>query len=146
MIMHTVRICCVLLPFGGQFQPSPSWLFHGDWDDIIDPKQEMYPWRMSVSTLYVCTGIAYVTRARKGIRKLGADFARYAVSTCNLWYAVTVIRCDLCRWSGHLMTSSNGNIFRVTGPLCGEFAGHRWIPRTKASDAELWCFLWSVPE
>ena len=26
------------------------------------------------------------------------------------------------------MTSSNGNIFRVTGPLCGEFTGHRWIP------------------
>ena len=25
---------------------------------------------------------------------------------------------------------------------CGEFTGHRWIPRTKASDAELWCFLW----
>ena len=22
----------------------------------------------------------------------------------------------------------------------------RWIPRTKASDAELWCFLWSAPE
>ena len=22
----------------------------------------------------------------------------------------------------------------------------RWIPRTKASDAELWCFLWSPPE
>ena len=22
----------------------------------------------------------------------------------------------------------------------------RWIPRTKASDAELWCFLWSVSE
>ena len=34
----------------------------------------------------------------------------------------------------------NWNIFRVTGPLCGEFTGHRWIPRTKASDAELWCF------
>ena len=39
------------------------------------------------------------------------------------------------------MTSSNGNIFRVTGHLCGEFTGRRWIPRTKASDAELWCFL-----
>ena len=26
------------------------------------------------------------------------------------------------------MTSSNGNIFRVTGPLYGEFTGHRWIP------------------
>ena len=31
--------------------------------------------------------------------------------------------------------------FRVTGPC-----GHRWIPLTKASDAELWCFLSSAPE
>ena len=46
----------------------------------------------------------------------------------------------------NMMTSSNGNIFRVTGLLCGEFTGDLWIPRTKASDAELWCFLWSVPE
>ena len=36
-----------------------------------------------------------------------------------------------------MMTSSNGNIFRVTGHLCGEFTGPRWIPRTKASDADL---------
>ena len=42
----------------------------------------------------------------------------------------------------HMMTSSNGNIFRVTGHLCGEFTGHRWILRTKASDAELWCFFY----
>ena len=28
--------------------------------------------------------------------------------------------------------------------LCGEFTGHRWIPLTKASDADLWCFLWSA--
>ena len=41
-----------------------------------------------------------------------------------------------------MITSSNGNIFRVTGPLCGEFTGHRWIPHTKASDAELWCFFY----
>ena len=40
------------------------------------------------------------------------------------------------------MTSSSGNIFRVTVPLCGEFTGHLWIPLTKASDAELWCFLY----
>ena len=43
-----------------------------------------------------------------------------------------------------MMTSSNENIFRVTGPLCGKFTGHRWIPLTKASDAGLWCFLWSA--
>ena len=44
----------------------------------------------------------------------------------------------------YMMTSSNGNIFRVTGPLFGEFTGHRWISLTKASDAELLCFLWSA--
>ena len=39
-----------------------------------------------------------------------------------------------------MSTSSNGNIFYVTVHLCGEFTGPRWILRTKASDAELWCF------
>ena len=29
------------------------------------------------------------------------------------------------------MMSSNGNIFRFTGPLCGEFTGHRWISVTR---------------
>ena len=27
-----------------------------------------------------------------------------------------------------MMTSSNGNIFRLTGHFCGEFTGLRWIP------------------
>ena len=57
------------------------------------------------------------------------------------------------------MTSSNGNIFRVTGHLCGEFTGHRWIPRTKGSDASFdvffdlnkrlskqsWCWWFQTP-
>ena len=48
---------------------------------------------------------------------------------------------SLWHWTtGNMVTSSNGNIFHVTGPLCGEFTGHRWIPLTKTSDAELWCF------
>ena len=42
-------------------------------------------------------------------------------------------------WDEYMMTSSNGNIFRVTGPLWGESTGHWWIPLTKANDAELWC-------
>ena len=45
----------------------------------------------------------------------------------NLIEKITIISHNCC-----MMTSSNGNIFRVTGPLCGEFTGHRWIPRTKA--------------
>ena len=39
-----------------------------------------------------------------------------------------------------MLTSSNGNVLRVTGHLCGEFTCHRWIPLTKASDVTLWCF------
>ena len=35
-----------------------------------------------------------------------------------------------------MMTSSNGNIFWITGLLCGEFTCNRWIPLIKASDAE----------
>ena len=30
-----------------------------------------------------------------------------------------------------MLTSSYGNIFRVTGPLCVEFTGHRWISPQK---------------
>ena len=56
------------------------------------------------------------------------------------------IRIIVYQEKGITMTSSNGNIIRVTGPLCVEFTGHRWIPLTKASDAELWCFHWSAPE
>ena len=38
------------------------------------------------------------------------------------------------------MMTSNRHIFRVTGPLCGQFTGHRRIPLTMASDTKLWCF------
>ena len=37
-------------------------------------------------------------------------------------------------------------IFSVLLAFCEEFTGHRWIPLTKASDAELWGFLSSAPE
>ena len=38
------------------------------------------------------------------------------------------------------------NHFPRYWPFVGEFTGPRWIPLTTASDAELWCFLWSGPE
>ena len=37
------------------------------------------------------------------------------------------IACDILA-TVIMMTSSNGNIFRATGPLCGGFTGYRWIP------------------
>ena len=55
---------------------------------------------------------------------------------------IFLIYCDYIRLHNYnihqcqvMMTSSNGNIFRVTGHLCGEFT--RWISRTKASDADV---------
>ena len=79
----------------------------------------------------------------------------YFVDSFQLYGGIFLVRSWKCQKSfimdtAHvsifiMVTSSNGNIFRVTGPLCGEFTGHQWIPRTKASDAELWCFLWSAP-
>ena len=41
-------------------------------------------------------------------------------------------------WWRHQM-----EIFSVLLAIC---AGHQWTPHTKASDAKLWCFLWSAPE
>ena len=45
----------------------------------------------------------------------------------------------LCRRC--IMTSSNGNIFRITGPWWGESNGHQRIPLTRASGAELSYFI-----
>ena len=56
-----------------------------------------------------------------------------------------VTHIHVCTMHDGMMTSSNGNTFRVTGPLCGEFTDHRWIPLTKTSDADLWYFLWFAP-
>ena len=40
-----------------------------------------------------------------------------------------------------MMMSSNGNIFRVTGHLCGEFTGIRWIPAQKPV---MWSLVFSL--
>ena len=44
-------------------------------------------------------------------------------------------------WRNEMETFSALLVFRAE-----KFTGHRWIPRTKASDAEPWCFLLSTPE
>ena len=45
-----------------------------------------------------------------------------------------------------MMTSWNVKIFRAVGPFGGEFTGNRWIPLTKATDAEHWYFISSAPD
>ena len=56
-------------------------------------------------------------------------------------YTHSGVELRLNEFSIDMMTSSNRNICRVTGPLCGEFTGLRWIPRTKAGDAEMFSLI-----
>ena len=66
------------------------------------------------------------------------------------WQNAVQICSEVIFWNDLIYTDTwwrhqNGNIFRLTGSLCGKFTGHRWILRTKASDAYIWCFVWSAP-
>ena len=50
------------------------------------------------------------------------------VSQQNTWhvcYMILEVSPYVNKCATVMMTSSNGNICRVTGPLCGEFTGHR---------------------
>ena len=97
--------------------------------------------------IYICT---FMEQSNEGMDKCYVpQYSTYVVlSEFNIKNHFTSIWTIITLKSGIIylmMTSSNGNIFRVTGHLCGEFTGPRWIPHTKASDAELWCLLWSRP-
>ena len=59
---------------------------------------------------------------------------------CGAWYWT---------WWRHQMEAFSALLAFCAGnsPVTGEFpVCDRWIPRIKANDAELWCFLWSAPE
>ena len=100
----------------------------------------------------------------EGTKMITGEFPSHRCSNRDLWFFSGFFSGRNSSFAGHLwrhgsddapmkcfvgletcqimMTSSNRDNFAVTGHLCGEFTGHRWILRPKASDAELWCFLW----
>ena len=67
----------------------------------------------------------------------------FEVHCHQLWYGFIMIvwRIYDSPDRENMMTSSNGNIFLVTHPLCGEI---HWSPvkSPHKGDTELWCFLW----
>ena len=85
-----------------------------------------------------------VWKCKGFIYPFGYENSKISVYTWeSAWHMMKYVYAHYCIY---IMTSSNGNIFHVTSLQSREFTGHRWIPYTKASDAELWCFLWSAPE
>ena len=79
------------------------------------------------------------------IRRIEISLLKIQGLTCH---TLSISELQLAWWhmepGYHIMTSLNENIFRINGPLLGESTGCGWIPLTKASDAELWYFLWSL--
>ena len=53
---------------------------------------------------------------------------KQTLCTINLYRCLMVILCIARLGTFSMMTSSNGNIFRVTGPFCGEFTGPGEFP------------------
>ena len=112
-----------------------------------------HAWKESISmcTLYITSVILYIYHI---VVSMSWFTSSIKWNICLLvWKQLSCQCCFVNNEDGVLpintvpmITSSNGNIFRVTGPLCGEFIGHRWIPLTKAIVAELRYFLWFVPE
>ena len=115
--------------------------------NVLTRKRLMFMRHKQKSSL---TRIGYHSR-----REILSDQCRQRSLKCKLKRQINMhcpipklINAPVCiRYSSLvMMTSSNGNMFRVIGHLCGEFTGPRWIPRTNANDAELWYLLWSAPE
>ena len=57
----------------------------------------------------------------------------YQIWLCEIYEDILLMcpnipQCGYMEHGLNVMTSSNGNIFRVTGPLCGEFTGHGEFP------------------
>ena len=90
-----------------------------------------------VVTLLVLRIFVWFTHAYSSSRSTG-------IGAIGRW--LTQCRCQWRKfWRIWEESSSNGNISRVTDPLWGELTSNYWIPLTKAIDAELWFFLWSMP-
>ena len=64
----------------------------------------------------------------------------------NIFHDMIRISTGQVNWQ-NMMTSSNGNIFRVTGHMWENPRVTSGLPScTKVSNAEHWCFLWTAPK
>ena len=106
---------------------------------ICQNKPISYNWRFHAKTIKFTCKVLYRLSVQISLTPIfalcckpvkRANLSRFTKSShLNSW------------WRHHMKT------FSALLAICaGKFTGHTCIPRTKASDAELWCFLWSVSE
>ena len=146
--MHTVfALLCFVVFIHWLIFPYPSGLLHWHCGNLtIAPVPAKQPWWIWINTSCEFIMSDCITTTKQSATKPCAYFLGYTVYWTTYFVHIvssTSAKWILCSPVTHIciMTSSNGNIFRVTGQMCGEFTGHRWISGTKASDAELWCYF-----
>ena len=165
LINSPLRWCVLIFPGIAVYPGGAKFLACGHYYNNVVTSKGMYPWLIIHTSAYSLsqkimschnaiwsspvapkvvdmTTIGTTRKEKFGIITIFGIQVNFIGVRILLWFGMGLFN----PYPSCMMTSSNGNIFRVTGPLCGEFTGHRWIPRTKASDAELWCFLWSAPK
>ena len=88
-------------------------------------------WSLAIITIS-CTDL-YISSS---VKENALEFIRLAF----MYHAMTAL--VSFSWWRHQMETFSAQL-----AICaGELTGPPWIPHTKASDAELWCFLWSASE
>ena len=118
-----------------------GWHFRGDLFKCISLNEKV--WISNIIWLQ------FVPKAGNGL----APDRRQAVT----WTKDNPVQCgtredELTSWTLMILLIANNNDvvkwkhFPRYWPFVRGIHRSRWIPDTKASDAELWCFLWSAPE
>ena len=88
------------------------------------------PWGTNFSEILI--GIYTFLFKKIHLEMSSAKWRPFCLGLNVLWrnisasgYRLVINSFPLIKSFKHMMTSSNGNIFHVTGPLCGEFTGDR---------------------
>ena len=114
-LLHFYTKPSSFLKLDGLYKSLCSWKFCKD--------AEQQAVRQTATMPVISYGI-HVTWLLWVLSKRWSHLSMRAIDECLRMYVhVYVFHHEVLRWN--MMTSSNGNIFRVTGHLCREFTGHR---------------------
>ena len=91
--------------------------------DEVRARMSIIPYKLAVVNVYPCPTHHHTLRPRQTCREFADDNFKG-------------IHDDVIKWKH----------FPRNWPFLRGIHRSRWIPHTKASDAELWCFLWSASE
>ena len=135
--MHTVfALLCFVVVIHWLIFPYPSGLLHWHCGNLtIAPVPAKEPWWIWINTSCEFFMNDWITTTKQSTTKPCAYFLGYTVNLKGIpWWLL--YHDDVIKWKH----------FPRNWPFVRGIHRSRWIPHTKASDAELWCFLWSTSE